>query len=334
MAPARIYILLATYQGETWLPELLGSIQAQSLSDWTLLVRDDGSRDATRQILHDAAEADRRIVIVPDDGLRRGAVGNFAWLLEQARDHGAEYVLTADQDDIWQWYKVARQVEALQAAEAGAGREVPRLVYCDAAVVDATRRPVHASFLRQNRLPYGSGRPLKTLLGRSFVLGCACAVNRPLMELALPLPTVVASHDWWLALCAASAGQIACLDVPLLEYRRHAANASQAAFWNMSRRSLGGWRGRWQIGWESFLRSLEQAKALRDRLRERKVAAGEDGELLEAFCQIVEQPNPWQRLRDLHRLGLPAIDWPRRMLFDLCVIISSFPARSERRTSP
>jgi hypothetical protein len=189
---------------------------------------------------------------------------------------------------------------------------------------------VHASFLRQNRLPYGSGRPLKTLLGRSFVLGCACAVNRSLLEVALPLPEIVASHDWWLALCAAGAGQITCLDVPLLEYRRHAASASQAAFWNAFHGSPGGWRRRWRIGWESFLRSLEQAKALRDRLRQRKVAAGEEGELLEAFCRIVEQPNPWRRLRDLHRLGVPAIDWPRRTLFDCCLLTSSLPARSGR----
>ena len=187
-------------------------------------------------------------------------------------------------------------------------------------MVDAARRPVHASFLRQNRLPYRSGRPLKTLLGRSFVLGCACAVNRPLLELALPLPEVAASHDWWLALCAASAGQITCLDVPLLEYRRHAANASQAAFWNVLRGSPGGWRRRWEIGWKSFLRSLEQAKALRDRLHERNVAAGEQGELLDAFCRIVEQPNRWRRLWELHRLGVPAIDWPRRLLFDWCML--------------
>ena len=63
MSSARVYIVLATYQGETWLPELLQSIQAQSHSDWTLLVRDDGSSDATRQILGDAAQQDRRIVI-------------------------------------------------------------------------------------------------------------------------------------------------------------------------------------------------------------------------------------------------------------------------------
>jgi len=320
MSPARTYILLATYQGETYLAELLRSIQTQSLSDWTLLVRDDGSRDATRQILHDAAEADRRIVVAEDDGLQRGAVGTFSWLLQRAWHERADYVLPADQDDVWQTDKVARQVQALRAAESGAGREVPQLVYCDAAVVDAARRQVHASFLRQNRLPYGSGRPLKTLLGRSFVLGCACAVNRPLIELALPLPEVVASHDWWLALCAVSAGQITCLDVPLLEYRRHAANASQAAFWNVFHGSDGRWRRRWEIGWKNFLRSLDQAKALRDRLRERKVPIGEEGELLEAFCRIVEQPGRWRRLWELHRLGVPAIDWPRRMLFDCCML--------------
>ena len=200
------------------------------------------------------------------------------------------------------------------------GREVPRLVYCDAAVVDAARRPIHASFLRQNRLPYGSGQPLKTLLGRSFVLGCACAVNRPLMELALPLPEVVASHDWWLALCAASAGRVTCLDVPLLEYRRHATNASQAAFWNVLLDRPREWRRRWEVGWKSFLRSLEQAKALRDRLDERGVISGEQADLLEAFCRTVEQPSAWRRLWALHRMGVPAIDWPRRLVFDYCLL--------------
>ena len=215
----------------------------------------------------------------------------------------ADYVLLADQDDIWHCDKVARQVQALQAAEAAGGRDVPRLVYCDAVVVDAARRPVHASFLRQNRLPYGSGRPLKTLLGRSFVLGCACAVNRPLLELALPLPEVAASHDWWLALCAAGAGEITCLDAPLLEYRRHGANASQMAFWKSLCGSPAAWRRRWELGWKSFLRSLDQAKALRDRLRERNVAAGEEGDLLEAFCRIVDQPGRWRTASGFAPLG-------------------------------
>jgi rhamnosyltransferase len=320
MSASRVQIVLATFQGESWLPELLRSIQVQSYEDWTLLVRDDLSSDATQQILCDTAKSDRRIVIAQDDGQRRGAAENFSWLLQQAWHDGADYVLLADQDDVWHKDKVARQVHALQSAQANAGPDVPRLAYCDAMVVDAKRRPIHGSFLRQNRLAYGSGRPLRTLLGRSFVLGCACAINRPLMELALPLPEVAASHDWWLALCAATVGELICLDLPLLEYRRHAANASQDAIWNVWRGGIGRWRRRWEIGWTSFVRSLEQAKALRDRLHQRNIAAGQEGALLEAFCQAIDQPGRWRRLRELHRLGVPAIDWPRRALFDWCML--------------
>lgn len=326
MFPARVSIVLATYQGETWLPELLGSISAQSHSDWTLLARDDGSSDASPQILREAAHADPRIVVAEAGGSRRGTLGNFAWLLQQAWQASADYVLLADQDDIWHFDKVARQVEALRAAESSAGRAVPQLVFCDAAIIDAAREPLHASFLRQNRLPYASAWPLKTLLGRSFVLGCACAVNRALLEIALPLPEVVASHDWWLALCAACAGRIACLDVPLLDYRRHGRNASQAAFWNFSNGSPGGWRRRWQIGWKSFLRSLEQATALRDRLQQRNVPVGEQGELLAAYCRIMERPGRWRRVWDLHRLGVPALDWRRRLLYDFCVSLAVPPS--------
>ena len=47
---------------------------------------------------------------------------NFSWLLQQARQAMADYVLLADQDDIWHADKVARQVQALQAAEAAGGQ--------------------------------------------------------------------------------------------------------------------------------------------------------------------------------------------------------------------
>src|SRR4029077_4320126 len=99
---------------------------------------------------------------------------------------------------------------------------------------------------RQNRLAYQTSRPLATLLGRSYVLGCACAVNRALLDLALPLPESIASHDWWLALCAAAAGEVVCLDLPLLDYRRHGANASQSAIWDVFQ-GFGGLCRRWEV---------------------------------------------------------------------------------------
>jgi rhamnosyltransferase len=319
MTTPRVTIILASYQGENFLPELLASIRRQSYRDWTLLARDDGSSDATRRILREAAATDERIVVAADDNVRRGAVANFAWLLEQAFDRGSDYVFLADQDDIWHADKVVRQLEVLQAASQRDAPPRPSLVFCDATMIDAAGRKRHPSFLRQNRLPYGAGRPLRTLLGRSFVLGCACAVNRALLEFALPLPESMASHDWWLALCAATIGELTCLDVPLLDYRRHAANASQAAFWKvLAQRD--GWRQRWEIGWESFLRSLDQARALRERLHERRVNAGAEGKLLDVFCHTVDEPHRWRRWWRLHRLGVPHLDWRRRLLYDFCIL--------------
>ena len=60
-------------------------------------------------------------------------------------------------------------------------------------------------------------------------------MNRPLVELALPLPALIASHDWWAALCAAATGHISCLGQPTLWYRRHGGNTSGPVnFWGAS----------------------------------------------------------------------------------------------------
>ena len=67
MSAARVQILLATYQGESWLPELLQSIQSQSHSDWTLIACETTSASIPRgaDSCSAAAESDRRIIIKP-----------------------------------------------------------------------------------------------------------------------------------------------------------------------------------------------------------------------------------------------------------------------------
>ena len=48
---AQVAILMATYNGERFLPVQLDSILNQEFEDWVLLVSDDGSTDRTREIL-------------------------------------------------------------------------------------------------------------------------------------------------------------------------------------------------------------------------------------------------------------------------------------------
>ena len=101
---------------------MIESIRRQSLSDWTLLVRDDGSSDETLPLLRATAAEDRRIVLL-DAGERQGASASFGLLMQHAYGLGAEYLLLADQDDVWHQDKIERMLWRMrEAAEAAAGR--------------------------------------------------------------------------------------------------------------------------------------------------------------------------------------------------------------------
>ena len=50
---AAVDILLATYNGARYLPELLASLEAQTFRDWRLIVRDDGSSDGSLTLVED-----------------------------------------------------------------------------------------------------------------------------------------------------------------------------------------------------------------------------------------------------------------------------------------
>jgi glycosyltransferase involved in cell wall biosynthesis len=321
-AMQNVFIVLATFQGAAYLRQLIESIRQQSHADWTLLARDDGSTDQTPRILRQTAAADPRIAIIEDGHGRVGAARNFGLLMQEAHRQGAEYLFPADQDDIWQPDKIGKLLKGVQAGEARAGQRAPHLTYSDLAVVDQQMRAVHPSLLRYSRLRHGEGRPLKTLLGRSFVLGCACAMNRPLLEFALPLPESVASHDWWTALCAAAVGEISYLPEATLWYRRHARNTSgPAGFWGGFNPLRHSWATRWQTARKSFRQSIQQAASLRQRLHERNIAPAEILPVLDRFCEIFGQPvSGPRRIGALRRLGIPAIDRPRRLLYYLCVL--------------
>jgi rhamnosyltransferase len=319
----KVFIALATYQGARFLRPLIQSIRRQSVEAWTLLVRDDGSSDATVDILREAAARDNRIHIIRDGGQRLGSAGNFGVVMQRAYELGADYLFLADQDDVWHTDKIGNQLEVMRDGEMAAGKQLAHLVYSDLVVVNELRQTVHPSFFACSRLSRGGSQPLRTLLGRSFVLGCASAINRPLLELALPLPSAIASHDWWTALCAASAGRISYLPQPTLWYRRHGSNSSGPAdFWAGLNPWHYSWRKRWNTGYCSFHQSITQVLTLRRRLEDRTACvATETQQCLDQFCELFERSQPaWRRIYKLLSTGLPAIDLPRRLLYYLCVM--------------
>jgi glycosyltransferase involved in cell wall biosynthesis len=110
MIPApRVTVLLPVYDGEAYLREAIDSILGQTWRDLELLVIDDGSRDASRDVV--ASYRDPRVRLHAHER-NMGLVPTLNEGLELAR---GEYVARMDADDVAHPGRLARQVRYLDA---------------------------------------------------------------------------------------------------------------------------------------------------------------------------------------------------------------------------
>lgn len=220
MVSPQVQILLSTWNGAQWLPELLASLRQQSFEDWQLLVRDDGSTDQTLRLLLDwQAQFPEKISGIVADGTRLGSTRSFSRLVEIS---SAPYLLFCDQDDVWFPDKIELQHHWLRRLEGEYGAETPLLVHSDLAVVDQRREILSASLWESRGFDVAQSR--QAYLLDNVVTGCATGFNRTAAELAFPAPADAMQHDRWLALVCAWFGQVKALPSPLVLYRQHGHN--------------------------------------------------------------------------------------------------------------
>ena len=110
MAPPRVSVLLPVRDAASTLAECLDSLKAQSLADHEVVAVDDGSRDASGEMLAERAAADPRLRVfrTPPEGIARAL--NRA--LAEAR---APVVARMDADDVAHPERLLRQRRGLEA---------------------------------------------------------------------------------------------------------------------------------------------------------------------------------------------------------------------------
>lgn len=204
-----VSVAMATYQGESYLPEQLASLAAQTLEPSELVVRDDGSTDATVEILRDFAARAGFPVTVLAGGERLGYAQNF---VAAARECSGDLLFFADQDDAWRPAKLETVADAWRAGE-------PQALFHDFALTAADGGELEPSAYAVLR---------RRGLSRVVALkGCTLAVTREFTELwGWPPAETTISHDFWVALLATAFGQRTNLDAVLVDHRLHDEQAS------------------------------------------------------------------------------------------------------------
>lgn len=276
MEKAKVLILLAAYNGETYIRQMIQSVLCQSCQDFRLVLSDDGSSDATEQILESYAMAYPNQVIHYRSGRRFGnAQKHFMHLLWHF--HDAPYIMFCDQDDIWHPDKIEKTLRKMTTIESDP--RLPALVHTDLRVVDKEGRQIAPSFCAHSAID-GNRLKLNQLLVQNVVTGCTMMLNRSLADLACRNDQdAMIMHDWWLALLASGCGEIAFLNEPTIDYRQHGSNSVGAKNVFSPRYLLR------RISSEKMRSSLEtaadQAQAFLECYRD--VLSGEQRELLNAF---------------------------------------------------
>lgn len=221
MDARRFEVLLGTYNGERYLSELLDSVLAQSLPNFTILARDDCSLDSTGKILDEYAKRfPKLLTVLPPPAHRAGPCANFAALIAAAQ---ADYIFFCDQDDVWLPDKMAASWAVMEHLISVHGHGCPLLVHTDLTVVGRDLGVLGASMYRYAGIDPTRARFPELLLG-NVVAGCTIFANRALYELARPIPTGAVMHDMWFAQVAAGLGHIGFADRPTVLYRQHGEN--------------------------------------------------------------------------------------------------------------
>lgn len=198
---------IASYNGERYIADQLNSILACTIIN-EVIVSDDGSTDATCQIVRGINDARIRLI----NGPCLGVVKNFESALREAT---GDIIFLSDQDDIWMPNKVEHVVSLLDKVD---------LVVTDCKIVDDDLCELHPSFFKFNNSAPG----LLRNLAKNGYLGCCMAMRRGVVERCIPFPAKLPMHDWWIGLIAEMSGRVMFLHEGLSLYRRHGSNVSTA----------------------------------------------------------------------------------------------------------
>lgn len=223
MDDSMVLVLLATYNGQNYIRQMVDSVLAQDYENIRIVLSDDGSRDDTVSILKEYAEKEPQKVTHYQSGQRFGcAQKHFMHLLRTF--HDAPYIMFCDQDDVWHPDKISKTLQKMKQTERSA--HVPAMVHTDLRVVDGELAQIAPSFCAHSNLD-GTRLKMHQLLVQNVVTGCTMMVNRPLAELACRAfaEDAMLMHDWWLAILASAVGQTGFLDEATIDYRQHGNNS-------------------------------------------------------------------------------------------------------------
>lgn len=131
-----VSVIMPAYNSERFIAEAINSVISQTVTDWELIVIDDGSTDKTRAIVSAIAESDERIRLVANEK-NMGVAKSRNVGLDLFK---GQFLALLDSDDYWECDMLEKTIFC--AEESGAD-----IVYCSYALVDESGKKLCNDFI-------------------------------------------------------------------------------------------------------------------------------------------------------------------------------------------
>lgn len=138
-----VTVITPAYNAEYFIKETIDSVLEQSVSNWEMIVIDDGSTDRTQEIVAEYAQMDARIRLIVNES-NMGVARTRNRGLELFR---GQYVAFLDSDDYWEPNMLEKMIA--RAVETGAD-----IIYCSYSLVDESGKKVCNDFIVPRRTTF------------------------------------------------------------------------------------------------------------------------------------------------------------------------------------
>lgn len=208
MKSKTISVVMCTYNGEKFIREQLDSILRQTLPADEIIIQDDCSTDNTYNILCEYQQ-NHSIIHVYRNSRNIGINPNFFNAISKAT---GDYIAIADQDDIWEDYKLELQVNSIGEKLLCGGRSVP---------FSTTNEEVRVDM----RIPNYN---LIRWLFIGSISGHTMLFSRQLLEKMPPATDIspLRFYDAILGMVAAAYDDIIYIEKTLVHHRRHISSVT------------------------------------------------------------------------------------------------------------
>ena len=216
----QITILLALYNGASYLATQLDSFFAQDAEDWALIISNDGSTDSGSQIVQHYAARAKAGQITVTTGPQRGGAANFLSLLALV-PADQPYTCFSDQDDVWLPHKLSRAIAQIKAA----ATEGPVCYFSRTLICHADLSNPRPSRPQSRPLGFRNALVQNVVAGNTIMVNAAALAVLQAAYADLNGAETVLLHDWWVyqILSGVDATFISD-DMPGLLYRQHGGN--------------------------------------------------------------------------------------------------------------